>query len=100
MRAPERDVVKEIDTLIMGKTAPKDRRVEWLLLYLAGCELRALRLTREILREQLIAEGIKPLVVKYDPLEGLSISPPADASATADSRPLAASTLNPSPIGK
>jgi hypothetical protein len=81
----ERDVVKEIETLIMGKTAPKDRRLEWLLLYLAGSEIRALRLLCETLREQLIAEGIKPLVAKYEPLEGVSIIPGTDASATADS---------------
>ena len=81
---PERDVVKEIETLIMGKTAPKDRQREWVLLYLAGCELRGLRLLCETLREQLISEGITPLVVKYDPLEGLSISQGTNASATAD----------------
>ena len=68
---PERDVVKDIETLIMGKTAPKDRQVEWLLLYLAGCELRGLRLLCATLREQLIEEGITPLVVKYDASEGM-----------------------------
>lgn len=60
------DVVDEIEKLIMGKTAPKDREREWLLLYLAGSEVRTLRLTRDVLREQLESHGIKPLVVRTE----------------------------------
>jgi hypothetical protein len=71
--AQERDVVKDIETLVMGKTAPKDRQMEWLLLYLAGSEIRALRLLCATLREQLISDGIAPLVVKYDASEGVNI---------------------------
>lgn len=43
MSENSKDVVAEIEKLIMHKTAPKGHELEWTLLYLAGCEIRRLR---------------------------------------------------------
>ncbi len=85
-----RDVVAEIEKLIMRKTAPEGHEVEWLLLYIACCELRALRLTREILREQLKSAGIVPVVVESDPIRVSFI-------AEGDSRSDVSEGVNPKP---